>query len=71
MQGQIRIKIVVGSPSRVKHHVVVQYMVRWMKCPLPPGPPGPQAPTTPLTKVNEDKEESTTLAARDFALQLP
>ena len=26
------------SPFRAKHHVVVQYMARWMKCPLPPLP---------------------------------
>ncbi len=27
--------LVVRSPFRAKHHVVVQYMARWMKCPLP------------------------------------
>ncbi len=30
--------IVVRSPFRAKHHVVVQYMARRMKCPLPPSP---------------------------------
>ncbi len=29
-------KLFVRSPFRAKHHVVVQYMARWMKCPLPP-----------------------------------
>ena len=29
---------VVRSPFRVKHHVVVQYIAEWMKCPLPPPP---------------------------------
>ncbi len=28
--------IIVRSPFRAKHHVAVQYMARWMKCPLPP-----------------------------------
>ncbi len=38
-----------GSPFRAKHHVVVQYMARWMKCPLPlpPHPPPPSQPPTP------------------------
>ncbi len=41
--------LVVRSPFRVKHHVVVQYMARWMKCPLPPSPPLPlPQPTPPL-----------------------
>ncbi len=26
-------------PFRAKHHVVVQYVARWMKCPLPPPQP--------------------------------
>ncbi len=30
--------VVVRSPFRAKHHVVVQYTARWMKCPLPPPP---------------------------------
>ena len=67
-----------------KHHVVVQYMARWMKCPLPPSldPPWPG----PLCvcvggglykavhqgkEDKEGKEESTKSPARDFALQLP
>ena len=33
--------IVVRSPFRAKHHVVVQFMARWMKCPLLPPPPNP------------------------------
>ncbi len=35
------------SPFRAKHHVVVQYMVRWMKCPLPSPSPQPPPPTGP------------------------
>ncbi len=35
----------VRSPFRAKHHVVVQYMARWMKCPLPPPLPQPPPPT--------------------------
>ncbi len=31
--------IIVRSLFRTKHHVVVQCMARWMKCPLPPPPP--------------------------------
>ncbi len=46
---------IVRSPFRAKHHVVVQYMTGWMKCPLPPppppnppaGPPPPPDPTPP------------------------
>ncbi len=30
--------VIVRSPFWAKHHVVVQYMARWMKCPLPPSP---------------------------------
>ncbi len=30
------ILIFVQKPLEGKHHVVVQYMARWMKCPLPP-----------------------------------
>ncbi len=47
--------LVVRSPFRAKHHVVVQYMARWMKCPLPPSPlntlalPNPPAPRPPST----------------------
>ncbi len=43
------VALVVRSPFRAKHHVVVQYMARWMKCPLPP-PPKP--PPTPLPHLN-------------------
>ncbi len=39
--------VVVRSPFRVKHHVVVQYMAWWIKCPLPP-PPLPPLPPWPL-----------------------
>ncbi len=28
--------VIVRSPFGAKHHVVVQYMASWMKCPLPP-----------------------------------
>ncbi len=38
--------LIVRSPFGAKHHVVVQYMARWMKCPLPPPPtPLPLSPT--------------------------
>ncbi len=33
--------LIVRSSFRAKHHVVVQYMARWMKYPLPPPPSGP------------------------------
>ncbi len=33
------LSLVVRSPFRAKHHVVVQYMARLMKCPLLPLPP--------------------------------
>ncbi len=53
-----------------KHHVVVQYMAGWMKCPLPlplPQPPPPARPPPPTGppcgEDKEDKEESTTLLA--------
>ncbi len=61
------------SPFRAKHHVVVQYMARWVKCPLPPPPtplpspcpapsPSPcQTPTRPPPPTGppygEDKED--------------
>ncbi len=71
-------QLIVRSPFRVKHHVVVQYMARWMKCPLPPPPftplPLPQPPSPlldPPAEDKEEKEESVTLLVRDFALQLP
>ena len=78
--------LIVRSPFRAKHHVVVQYMAGWMKCPLPPPlnppPPPPQTPHPqtpaagpPPAEDKEDKEESTTLPARDkmnpLALPLP
>ncbi len=40
-------RFVVRSPFWAKHHVVVQNMARWMKCPLPPTPtPSPTPPPT-------------------------
>ncbi len=42
--------LIVRSPFRAKHHVVVQYMARWMKCPLPP-PPKPHPPPLPHTQT--------------------
>ena len=47
-----------------------------MKCPLPPYPhslplPNPLPLDPPPTEDKQDKEESATLLARDFALQLP
>ncbi len=38
---------IVRSLFRAKHHVVVQYMARWMKCPLPPSRSPPPQPPTP------------------------
>ncbi len=40
--------VIVRSPFRSKHYVVVQYMARWLKCPLPlpPDPPLPPQPPT-------------------------
>ncbi len=45
------IEVVVRSPFRAKHYVAVQYMARWMKCPLPPPPlaPSPSLPPCPQT----------------------
>ena len=40
--------IIVRSPFRAKHHVVVQFMARWLKCPLPPPLPPPPNPAHPL-----------------------
>ena len=57
-----------------KHHEAVQYMARWIECPLPPPmypPPLNPPPPGPPQEDKEDKEESATLPARDFALQLP
>ncbi len=61
--------IIVRSPFGAMHHVVVQYMARWMKCPLPlPKPPLPPAgPPPPCWTIPMEK----TLPAKDFALQLP
>ncbi len=42
-----RLVLIVRSPFGAKHHVVVQYMARWLKCPLPP-PPTPPPPPQPL-----------------------
>ncbi len=49
--------VIVRSPFRAKHHVVVQYMAAGLKCPLPPtpygtplppvGPPSPYGPPPP------------------------
>ncbi len=39
--------VIVRNPFRAKHHVVVQYMARWMKCQLPPYPRPPPPPQTP------------------------
>ncbi len=39
--------LIVRSPFRAKHLVVVSYMVGWMKCPLPP-PPSPLPDPLPL-----------------------
>ncbi len=36
---------VVWSPLRAKHYVVVQYMAKWLKCPLPPPNPCSPSPT--------------------------
>ncbi len=36
--------MIVRSPFRAKHHVVVQYMEGWMKYPLPFPLPNPSAP---------------------------
>ena len=53
---------IVRSHFRAKHHVVVQCMARWLKCPLPPPPP-PGLETSPAwtSPDKEDKEELTTL----------
>ncbi len=56
-------QLVVRSPFRAKHHVVMQYMAAGPKCPLPPRPP-PLDPRPPyrqhaawLVEGKEDKEE--------------
>ena len=51
-QGRVPFTSVVVQPINTdctkflqgKHHVVVQCMARWMKCPLPPPWPGPPSP---------------------------
>ncbi len=52
--------LIVRSPFRAKYHVVVQYMARWMNCPLPPSPsplspldPPPPAEKTMRTRENQ------------------
>ncbi len=45
--AELSLHIIVRSSFRAKHHVVVQYIARWMKCPLPPCPLTPH-PQTPL-----------------------
>ncbi len=66
--------VIVRSPFRAKHHVVVQYMAGWMKCPLSPplptpppdplpDPPSPCQTPPPHREDKEDKEESMTLLA--------
>ncbi len=40
--------LVVRSPFRAKHHVVVQYMAAGLKCPLPPSPSPPPPDPPPL-----------------------
>ncbi len=37
--------LIVRSPIGAKHHVVVQCMARWLKCPLPQPPPPPPTPS--------------------------
>ncbi len=61
--SSMELEVIVRSPLRAKHHVVVQYMAGWMKCPLPPPPP-PNPPARPpllgtawLVEDKEDKEE--------------
>ncbi len=77
--------IIVRSPFRAKHHVVVQYMAKWLKCPLPlnpltPRPPCGHPPVDSMTggrqggqgRIDEQgRIHDITHAARDFALQLP
>ncbi len=69
------------SPSKAKHHVVVQYMAWWMKCPLPPPPTHPaQAPygQTPHSQTPqwtawlvEDKEDEEELMNKEELMTLP
>ncbi len=74
-------ELVVRSPFRARHHVVVQYMAAGPKCPLPPGSPRPPPWTTCSMTGGRQGEQGRideqgriydiTNAARDFALQLP
>ncbi len=48
------------SPFGTKHHVVVQYMARWMKCPLPPPPPQPHPLPDPLPHLEHSPPENKT-----------
>ncbi len=64
----------VRSPFRAKHHVVVQFMTRWLKCPLPlsPNPPPPNPLRPPHRRQGgQGRIGDITGKARDFALQLP
>ena len=50
--------LVVRSPFRAKHYVVVQYMAAGLKCPLSPSPlPPPPLWTVWVAEDKEDKEE--------------
>ncbi len=55
------LRIIVRSPFRAKHHVVMQYMAAGPNCPLPPlprppppAPPDPPRPDPPQTPPAED-----------------
>ncbi len=75
------LNVVVQSPFRAKHHVVMQCMAAGLKCPLPPSPLGPPLWTAcSMTggrqggqgRIDEQgRIDNITNAARDFALQLP
>ncbi len=64
-------RIVVRSPFRAKHHVVMQYMAAGPKCPLPP--PDPPGQTPPLQKTAwlvEDKEDQEELINKEELMTL-
>ncbi len=72
--------LVVRSPFRAKHYVVVQYMAAGLKCPLSPSPLPPPPPVDSMSgrrqggqgRIDEQgRIDDITNAARDFALQLP
>ncbi len=84
--GPTSVTVIVRSPFRAKHHVVVQFMARWMKCPLSPSPlnllppphgQNPLAAGPPLDSMTGGRQggqgriDDITDAARDLALQLP